>query len=167
MEAQQNTRFAIGMKVLDRIRSASFCSRYWSLLAALILPVLVFFFLDSQNARMLVSVVCIALLAHAWCMQIRGSRSIWQSLLWTSIVLMPLLGAIWLGLNFIRGNTYEFAADYQRHLGDYRQDLYWYVVETQDWLVWTARLDLVLGLVLAVAVVFRRREDRGTQDKLT
>lgn len=152
------------MKVLDQIRRASFWGRYWSLLTALALPVLVFFFLDFQNARTLVSIISIVLLAHAWRMQMRGSKNIWRSLLWTSVLLLPMLGAIWLGLNVIRGNTYEFAADYQRHLGDYRQSLFWYVVETQEWIVWTARVDILVGLLLAVASVFGHKETNAAQD---
>jgi peptidoglycan/LPS O-acetylase OafA/YrhL len=154
------------VKTLDQIRSASFWRRYWSLLAALILPVLVFFLFDSESTRALVSVICIVLLAHAWRMQIRGSHSIWQSMLWTSIVLLPTLGAIWLGLNVIRGETYEYAADYQRHLGDFRQNLYWYVVETQDWIVWIARIAIVLGLLFAVVNFFTRKEAKVAQGDL-
>lgn len=152
------------MKVLDQIRRASFWSRYWSLLTALALPVLVFFFLDFQNARMLVSIISFVLLAHAWNMQMRGSKNIWRSLLWTSVLLLPMLGAIWLGLNVIRGNTYEYAADYERHLGDYRQSLYWHVVEMQDWIVWTVRVDMVVGILLAVAAVFGRKGIKAAQD---
>jgi hypothetical protein len=152
------------MKMLDQISRASFWVRYWSLLTALALPVLVFLFLDFQNARMLVSIVSGVLLAHAWRMQMRGSKNIWRSLLWTSILLVPMLGAIWLGLNVIRGNTYEFAADYQRHLGDYRQTLFWYVVETQDWIVWTARVDIVVSLLLAVANIFKHKETNAARD---
>lgn len=146
------------MKMLDQIRRARFWSRYWSLLTALALPVLVFFFLDSQNARMLVSITSFVLLAHTWRVQMRGSQSIWRSLLWTSVLLLPMLGAIWLGMNVIRGNTYDYAVDYQRHLGDYRQNLYWYVVEAQDWIVWTARVDMAAILLLTVATIFKRKE---------
>ena len=69
-----------------------------------------------------------------------------------------MLGAIWLGMNVIRGNTYDYAVDYQRHLGDYRQNLYWYVVEAQDWIVWTARVDMAAILLLTVATIFKRKE---------
>ncbi len=97
-------------------------------------------------------------------MQMRGFQTIWRSLLWASVLLLPMLGAIWLGLNVIRSNTYDYAADYQRHLGDYRQSLYWYMVETQDWIVWTARVDLVVALLIAILAVFRRKEARKAQD---
>ena len=113
---------------------------------------------------MLVSVLCIVLLAHAWRMQIGGSQSIWPSLLWTSILLLPMLGAIWLGLNVIRGNLSDYVEDYQRHLGYYR--LYWYAVEAQDWIVWAARIDILLCFMLA-ATVFKRREARARRDELT
>lgn len=151
------------MNVLKQIGRASFWGMYWSLLAALGLPIAVFYFLDSQNTRMLVAVISIVLLGHSWLMQKRRSQNIWQLLLWTSLLLLPMVGAIWLGLNVIRGNTYEYAADYQRHLGDYRQNLFWYVVETQDWLVWVARVDLVASLLL-VATVFMRRRTRAAKN---
>jgi hypothetical protein len=144
--------------MLNQIRRASFWGRYWSLLTALALPVLVFFFLDFQNARMIVSIISIVLLAHAWHLQMRSSQSTWRLLLWTSLLLLPMLGAIWLGLNVIRGNTYFYAADYQRHLGDYRQNLYWYVVEGQDWIVWAALVDMGVSLLLALATFFHRKE---------
>jgi hypothetical protein len=67
--------------------------------------------------------------------QTRPSKTIWQKLLWTSLLLLPTLGAIWFGLNKIRVNTYDYAADYQEHLGDFRQNLYWDVVKTQDCIV--------------------------------
>ncbi len=151
------------MKVLNQIRLASFLGRYWSLLTALALSVLVFFFLDFDSTRILVSVISVTLLAHAWCLQMRGSQTI-SRWLWTSVLLLPMLGAIWLGLNVIRSNTYDYAVDYQRHLGDYRQSLYWYVVETQDRIVWAARVDLVVGLVIAILTIFRRQEAREAQD---
>ena len=150
------------MKMLNQIRRASFWGKYWSLLTALAVPVVVFLFLDFQSARMIASIISIVLLAHAWHMQTRGSQSIWRSLLWTSLLLLPMLGAIWLGLNVIRGNTYEYATDYQRNLGDYRQSLYWYVVEAQDWIAWAARVDIAVILLLAVASVFHRKEIKAS-----
>ena len=76
-----------------------------------------------------------------------------------------MLGAIWLGLNVIRFTTYDYAADYQRHFGDYRQSLYWYAVETQDWIVWALRIDALVCLLLA-ANVFMRRETRATHNSI-
>jgi hypothetical protein len=105
------------MEILDQIRRASFWGRYWSLLTALSLPVLVFFFFDSEDNRLLVSSISTILLVHAWRMQLRSSGA--SGGLWTSILLLPIFAAIWLGLNVIRYNTYDYAVDYQRHLGDY------------------------------------------------
>ena len=76
-------------------------------------------------------------------------------MLWISILLLPALATIWMGLNDIRGSTYEYAADYQRHLGDYRQNLYWHVVSMQDWIVWIAVVDFVFSVCLAVTAMFR------------
>jgi len=53
--------------------------------------------------------------------QPRAPKARRQSLLWTSLLLLPILAAIWLGLNIIRVHTYDYAADYARHLGDFRQ----------------------------------------------
>jgi len=150
-------RYSVVVNVLNQIRRASFWGRYWSLFAALIPPILVILFRHVESIRTLVSIISVVLLTHAWRMRLRSSQSVWCSLLWTSILLLPMLGVVWLGLNVVRSDTYEFAADSQRHLGDYRQRLYWYVVETQDWIYWVARLDLVLSLLLGVAVAFERK----------
>ena len=155
----------IAMKMLDQFRRASFWGRYWSLLVALALPVLVFFFFDFLITEMLVSLVSTALLLHAWRRQIRNSRSTWQSLLWTSLLLLPMLCAVWLGLNVIRGSTYDYAADYQRHLGDYHQSAYWYAVYTQDWIIWALRIDVLVCLLLA-ATVFMRMKTRATDNPI-
>jgi hypothetical protein len=152
------------MKVLDKIRRASFWGRYWSLLAALVLPVLVFFIWDSENTRFLAAGTSIALLGHSWAVQRRCSQGGWKLLLWTSVLLFPMLTAIWSSLNVIRVNTYDYAADYQHHLGDYRQNLYWQIVETQDWIVWAIRIDMLLCLLFA-AIVLMRRKASGAQNQ--
>jgi hypothetical protein len=79
-----------------------------------------------------------------------------RPLLWVSFFLLLLLGAFWLGLNVIRVRTYDYAADYQRHLGDYRQSLYWYAVKLQSSIMWAATLDIVVCLGLAVTLILKR-----------
>lgn len=106
---------------------------------------------------MLVSMLSTVLLVHSWRTQMRCSQGTLPLMLWTSVLLLPMLGAIWLGLNVIRGYTYEYAADYQRHLGDYRQSLHWHVVCAQEWTFWGAQTDFVVGLLLGLAILFRRK----------
>jgi ABC-type multidrug transport system fused ATPase/permease subunit len=148
------------MNVLNQIRRAGSVGWYGRLLAALALPVLVYMFLDFDSARILVSVVSIVLLTNVWRVQIRGSKNIWRSLLWTSVLFLPMFGLIWLGLNVVRRNTYEYAVEFQRHLGDYRQSLYWHVGNSQDWIVWIAKVDLVVSLLIAFFTFFRREQPR-------
>jgi hypothetical protein len=38
------------------------------------------------------------------------------------------------------------------------------VVEAQDWIIWAERIDLVLCLLLAAAIVFKRKEAKAAQD---
>jgi len=73
-----------------------------------------------------------------------------------SFFLLLLLGAIWLGLNVIRVRTYDYAADYQRHLGDGRQSIYWYVVKLQGSIIWAAALEIAVCLGLAVTLIIKR-----------
>jgi len=89
-EFRLSKRFSVAMKVLDQIRRAGLWVRYWSLLIAIALPILGFFFLDFQSSRILVSIISASLLMHAWRMQMRGSHSIWRSMLWTSVLLLPI-----------------------------------------------------------------------------
>jgi hypothetical protein len=95
-----------------------------------------------------------------------GNRKInWQSLFWISLLLLPTLGAIWFGLNFVRVKTYDYAADYQRHLGDFRQTLFSFVVKAQDSVVWVAVVDMVLCPSLAAITVSKRILRRKTEPR--
>jgi hypothetical protein len=138
--------------------------RYWSLAISLGLPVMVYILLDRNVARTITSIICIILLVHSWLMQNRYAQSRLRLLLWTFVLLLPMLGAIWLGLNVIRSNTYEFAGDYARHLGDFRQSLYWYVVETQDRIVWIAKADLLPITSLAIVAFWKYKKTKPASD---
>jgi hypothetical protein len=69
---------------------------------------------------------------------------------------MLLLGVSWFGLNVIRVRTYDYAADYQRHLGDFHQSLYWNVVASQGFLVLAAKLDAAVSLGLIITLIIER-----------
>jgi hypothetical protein len=84
--------------------------RYWSLAAALILPVVEFFAEVGtrgfwgyyQVVRAVLSVACITLLFRAWFMQRRYSQSKWRLAFLTLLLILFTLGPIWLGLNVLR-----------------------------------------------------------------
>ena len=79
-----------------------------------------------------------------------------RTLLWGSLLLLLLLGTSWFGLNLIRVRTYDYAADYQRHLGDFRQNLFFEVVRVQGLLVRAAKLDAVVGIGLLSSLIVQR-----------
>jgi len=123
-----------------------------------------FFFLDRDGTRAITSIVCMILVVHSWLMQRRYTLSRSSLLLWTLVLLLLMLGATWLGLNVIRAHTYDYAINYSRHLGDFRQDLHWYAVETQDRIVWIARADLLPIALLAVVCIWKRKTARLTSN---
>jgi hypothetical protein len=139
------------------IQKYEFWRRYWSLAIALGLPVIVFLFMDYQSVRAITSIVCMILLVHSWLIQRRYTQNRLVLLCWTFVLLLPMLGAIWLGLNVIRVYTYDYAADYNRHLGDLRRDLYWPVVKIQDLIGDIAIADLFLSALLAVVSLGKRK----------
>jgi len=100
-----------------------------------------------EIARVVLSVVCIGLLVHSWFMQRRYAQSKWRLGFFTLLLSLPMLGCVWLGLNVIRSYSYDFAVDYNRNLGNWRQNLYGYAVESQDMIVLFAK---VLGIALAL-----------------
>jgi len=90
-----------------------FCLRYWSLAAALLLPIIEFscegvirLFMDYEVARAVLSVACIALLVHSWFMQRRYAQRKWRLVFWTLFLSLVALGPLWLGLNVIRAYSY-------------------------------------------------------------
>jgi hypothetical protein len=89
-------------------------------------------------------------------MQLENRKINWVSLFWISLLLLPALGASWFGLNFIRVRTYDYAADYQRHLGDFRQALFGFAIRAQRFVIWAAVVDAVLCPTLA-AIAFVQR----------
>jgi hypothetical protein len=130
--------------------------RYWSLGAALLLPVMEIVAESTvrlgeydEVLRALFSVVCLALLAHSWFLQRRYSQSRWRLAFWTLLLSLVVLGPIWLGLNVIRFYSYDLGADYQRNSTLWYHNLYWYVVESQDIIVLLAK---ILGIAIVVWV---------------
>ena len=82
--------------------------RYWSLATTLGLPLMVFFFLDRDETRAIMSIACMILLIHSWFMQRRYTQNRSHLLFWTVVLFLPMLGATWLGLNVIRADTYHY-----------------------------------------------------------
>jgi hypothetical protein len=131
--------------------------RYWSLVTALGLPLMVFFVLDRYETRVITSIACMILLIHSWFMQRRYTQNRFHLLFWTLVLFLPMLGASWLGLNVIRAATYNYAVDYQRHHGDFRQSLYWNVVTIQGLIIRIARAELLLIPLLAAVSLLKRK----------
>jgi hypothetical protein len=121
-------------------------SRYWSLAAALLLPLIEFpserfirLFMNFEVARAALSVVCIALLVHSWFMQRRYAENKWRLAFFTLLLCVLVLGPVWLGLNVLRAHYYP---------------LYW---DDQEVAVWSNICDLQdrvkqLAEVLGIAV---------------
>lgn len=90
-----------------------FLKRYWSLAAALLLPVIEFscegiirLFMDYEVARAVLSAACIVLLIHSWFIQRRYAQRKWRLVYWTLFLSLLSLGPLWLGLNVIRAYSY-------------------------------------------------------------
>ena|ERR1700677_4411234 len=96
-------------------------------------------------------------------MQLDARKINWRLLFWISLLLLPTLVAIWFALNIIRVHTYDYAMDYQRHLGDFRQNLFRYAVESQTCVVWAGIIDTVLCPLLAVIAVIQKIRGRRAQ----
>jgi hypothetical protein len=93
---------------------------------------------------------------HSWLIQRRYAQNRLHLLLWTLVLLLPMLSAVWLGLNAIRVNTYDYAADYNRHIGDFRQDSHWYVVKIQNLICYVAIADFFLTALSAIILLGKR-----------
>ncbi len=92
--------------------------RYWSLAAALILPVIEFpmegifrLFMDYEVARAVLAVVCIALLVHSWFRQRKYARGRLRLAFFTLMLTLVALGPVWLGLNVMRAHYYPLNWD--------------------------------------------------------
>jgi hypothetical protein len=95
-------------------------SRYWSLAAALLLPIIEFsseglirLFMNYEVARAVLSVVCIALLVHSWFMHRRYAENKWRLAFFTLLLSLIVLGPLWLGLNVLRAHYYPLYWDDQ------------------------------------------------------
>ena len=137
-------------------------ARYWSLAAALVLPVIEIVAESTvrlreydEVTRAVLSVVCLALLVHSWFMQRRYAQSRWRLAFWTLFLSLVALGPLWLGLNVVRFYSYDVAVDYQRNSALWYHNLYWYVVEWQGRIVLLAKV-LVIVVVLWAIVDFVR-----------
>jgi hypothetical protein len=92
--------------------------RYWSLAAALILPVVEFPsegifrpFMDYEVVRAALALVCIALLVHSWFRQRKYAKSKLRLAFFTLMLTLVALGPVWLGLNVMRAHYYPLNWD--------------------------------------------------------
>jgi hypothetical protein len=123
-------------------------NRYWSLAAALLLPVIEFsceglirHFIDYEVARAVLSVVCIVLLVHSWIMQRRYAENKWRLTFFTLLLSLIVLGPLWLGLNVLRAHYYPLYWD------DQEVAVYSNICDLQDRIVLLAK---VLGIAVAL-----------------
>lgn len=146
----------------------SFGHRFGSGIIALVLPLLGLFAerlferylnIDHEITRAVIAVACICLLLHSWLQQRKYSRSSWELGFWTSILTLPLLGVLWLGLNSFRG--YLYPSDFT----DSEVSRYYLVCQLQDWdkrlAVAMAVVAAVWGASLSIATIISRQSQRG------
>jgi hypothetical protein len=125
--------------------------RYWSLVAATILP-LVELFTElvtrgfwgfHEIVRAALSIVLIALLVHSWFMQRRFAQSKWRFAFLTLLLSLLALGPLWLGLNVIR---------YYAHPMNWNNWELWQSICNLQYRV--EQLAEVLGAAVALWVIF-------------
>lgn len=136
------------------LKARAIFDRYWSLGTALVLPMMEILAErvtrglagNYEVARAILSVACIALLIHSWFKQRMKAKGGWQLGFFTLLLSLLALGSIRIGLNVIRADSYDLAADYQAHANLWYHNLYWNVVDMQGAIV-------LLAKVLGAAVV--------------
>jgi hypothetical protein len=132
------------------LRTHLIFDRYWSLAAAIILPIvvesIVSFEKYEEMSWAVLSAVCMALLVHSWFMNRRYTQSKWRLAFWTLFLSLVAFGPIWLGLNVIRFYSY----DSQWISTLWYHNLYGCVVELQDAIILLAE---VLGIAVALWVI--------------
>lgn len=130
---------------------AHFFSRFGSAILAILIPVFILFAEGPMQyvgvyyevTRAITSVLCIALLVHSWFRQRRYSRNPWEIVAWTTVLAVPLLGAVWLGLNVIRSYVYP---------------LYWTDEAIARWVLvcrfqhWVEVAGLGMGMIAVTAI---------------
>ena len=128
-------------------------SRYWSLAAAFLLPVIetvvestVRLGAYDEVARTALFVICLALLVHSWFVQRRYAQSRWQLAFWTLFLSLVALGPLWLGLNVIR--FYSYDSQWLSTL--WYHNLYGCVVELQDVVILSAKM---LGILIVLWLI--------------
>jgi hypothetical protein len=119
-----------------------FLKRYWSLAAAILLPVIKVLsgeFISNE----LLSVICATLLVHSWFMQRKYAKSKWRLVFLTLLLSLIMLGPIWLGMNVIRADSYP--SNWKNDV-----DRYFYICNMQDRVVQLAE---VLGIAVVLWVI--------------
>jgi hypothetical protein len=129
----------------------TFIKRYWSLLAAIFLPIVEFpcegfirLFADYEVARAVLSVICIALLVHSWFIQRRYVQNRWRLAFFTVFVSFVILGPVWLGLNVLRAHCYPL------NWSNHEVTVYSNICELQYRIEQFAK---VLGIIIAIWII--------------
>lgn len=132
-----------------------FLKRYWSLAAAILLPILEFIpeifirhFIGFEIVRGFLSIVCIALLIHSWFMQRKYVENNWRLVFFTLLLSLVALGPLWFGLNGMRAHYYPLNWD------DHEVAVWSNICLLQDRIVQLAEvLSVVVALWLLVDLV--------------
>ena len=148
-------------------RMMFFAKRYWSLLAAFLVLVIMMFadsftgdLSDLKNPAVGVwllcssyaalAALCLGLAVHSWQMQRRHTRNIWRLAFWTHVLVLPVLCATVLGLDVIQVDTYDLAIIERQFQG-----LHWHSGDLKDHLISFVPLNLILILVWAAISVVK------------
>lgn len=134
--------------------------RYWSLAAAILLPVielscegLIRLFMDYEVARAVLAVVSIALLVHSWLLQRKHTTNRWRLGFFTLLLSLVALGPVWLELNVFR---------YYAHPMNWNKWELWQAICEWQYRVEQLAQILVVGVALWVTVdLVRWRVKRG------
>jgi hypothetical protein len=154
-----------------------FLKRYWSLLAALSIPLLDGYAdripdpIDYQSASKSVlalcfiygigAIICLGLLVHSWMVQRRYTKNKWWLIFWAHILLLPALVSIGLGLHRVQTFTYELAVDFQYWgAGRWYQNLHFYVDGVAERLFWLMLLDLAMVIAWGIVAVSKNKSSR-------
>ncbi len=124
--------------------------RYWSLAAAIVLPVFEFFAEVAARGfggyyeviRAVLAVFCLTLLVHSWFMQRKYGKNRWRLGFFTLLLSLPALGCLWLELNVLR---------YHAHPMNWNKWELWQAI--CEWQYRVERTAQVLGIAVAFWVI--------------
>jgi len=147
---------------------APFLKRYWTLLAAFLIPSFVLCaervgddLFAARDVWIMCSIyaavvaLCLGLIIHSWQMQRRSARNGWRLVSWAHVLLFPVLSTIVLGLRKIQVSTYDLAIEREQF-----QKLHWISGDVKDHLIWAVPLDMVLIVLWGTVAVFKNKSGR-------